>query len=162
MLVIKEIDSETDLQTSLTVIQTAFATVAEEFNLTRENAPTNGAFIDFKRLKMEKDKGIKMYGAFREQQIGFMAIEKAAAGAGVFYLEKLAVLPEYRHQGYGKLLLDFAFDYVRAQKGERVQIGIIDENMRLKNWYTAYGFIESGLKKFDHLPFTVCFLEKRV
>ena len=71
----------------------------------------------------------------------------------------LAVLPEYRHNGFGKLLLDHAKDVVKASGGNVIKIGIIEESTVLKNWYIANGFVHTGTKKFDHLPFTSGYLE---
>jgi ribosomal protein S18 acetylase RimI-like enzyme len=77
-------------------------------------------------------------------------------------LEKLAVLPEHRNRGYGRLLVDFAFDEVRKNNGEKISLGIINENLTLKKWYIDYGFIELTVKRYPHLPFNVCLLEKEV
>ncbi len=70
----------------------------------------------------------------------------------------MVVLPEYRHFGYGKKLLDKAFNEIRERKARYVSIGIINENTVLKRWYLQNGFIEYETKKYDHLPFTVCLL----
>lgn len=43
-----------------------------------------------------------------------------------------------------------------------LSIGIINENKVLKQWYSSFGFNETGFKKFPHLPFTVCFMEKKI
>lgn len=157
---INEIMNEVSLVYSLNVIKDSFITVAREFNLTEENCPSNPAFINLGNLRMMKNKGIGMFGLFvKTNQIGFVAVEKAD---DIFYLERLSVLPEYRHKGYGKLLIDFVFNYAKAQGAKKVSIGIMDENSVLKNWYKLYGFIETELKKYEHLPFTVCFMEKVV
>jgi len=157
---IKEIMNEASLVDSLKVIKDSFITIARELNLTEENCPSNPAFTNLENLKKMKDKEIGMFGLFEEGiQIGFVAIEKAN---DIFYIERLSVLPGYRHKGYGKLLMDFVFNYVKAQGAKKVSIGIVDENSVLKNWYKLYGFIETGLKKYEHLPFTVCFMEKLV
>lgn len=79
-----------------------------------------------------------------------------------FYIERLAVLPDYRHKRIGRRLMDYAFEKIKSYNGKTVSIGIIDENTVLKEWYKKYGFEETGIKKFDHLPFTVCFLQKKV
>lgn len=47
-----------------------------------------------------KENGIEMYGLYEEDRfVGFVALEKA--NEEVYWLEKLAVLPEFRHKGYG-------------------------------------------------------------
>lgn len=150
-----------DLDECVKVIQNAFLTVADEFQLTKENAPTNPAFLGAEALEKMRDKGAVLFGAYQgETCIGFAAAQEAKEGN--FYMERLAVLPEYRHGGVGKKLMDTIFDYVGKSGGNRVSIGIINENTRLKEWYQQYGFVQTGLKHYDHLPFEVCFMEKLV
>lgn len=157
---IRELFTDTELNESVQLIRAAFQTVADQLSLTPENAPTNPAFITLDKLKEAKEKGVQMFGLFQSdhQQAGFIALEKA--GDGLYYIERLAVRPAFRHRGYGKRLLDFAFQYVKDAGGIGVSIAIIDENTVLKRWYQAYGFIETGCKTFEHLPFTVCFMRK--
>ena len=127
------------------VIRNSFITVANHFNLTKENAPINPAFIEIDALNKMYEKNIDMFIVLENDvYIGFVAIEKA--NNEIYYMEKLAILPEYRHKGYGK----------------KISIGIINENDILKKWYLSYGFIETETKVFKHLPFTVCFMEKKI
>ncbi len=102
-----------------------------------------------------------MFGAFIEGIcVGCVGVEEAEESS--YWFKKLAVLPEYRHKGYGKALVDFVFDYAKECGGERISIGIIDENHILKNWYLEYGFEEVEKKTFIHLPFTVCYMMKEI
>lgn len=146
---------------SAKVIRESFLTVADDFGFTVENNPTNGAFLEPSKLAEEHDKGITMFGLFEEnRQIGFVAVERH--DADLYYLEKLAVLPDSQHHGYGKLLMDHARAYVRKKGGKQISIAIINENSKLKEWYRAYGFEQTGLRTFEHLSFTVCFLSLSV
>jgi hypothetical protein len=43
--------------------------------------------------------------------------------------------------------------------GNKITIGIIDENTVLKDWYSANGFIHTGVKRYEHLPFAVGYME---
>jgi ribosomal protein S18 acetylase RimI-like enzyme len=150
-----------DLEECAGVIRKAFITVADEFHLTKENAPTNPAFLGADSLEKMRSKGAVMFGAYENETcIGFVAAQKA--NEDTFYMERLAVLPEYRHGGIGRKLMDTVFEYVKENGGKKVSIGIINENTRLKNWYIQYGFIETGRKHFEHLPFEVCFMERAV
>lgn len=143
---------------SAEVIRKAFLTVAKEFNITKENAPSNGAFIKADAIEKLAAKGIKLFDVFKDgARAGFFALEDA--GEGVYYLEKLSVIPEQRHSGLGSMIMDFAADYVRRNSGSKISIAIVEENSVLKKWYLEYGFKELRLKKFEHLPFTVCFME---
>lgn len=154
---IRQID-ENILQDCLHVIQNSFMTVAVDFGLTKENCPTNGAFITLEKLKNDFVKGQLMFAKYTEEKIaGFMQLLKQ--DDNTFELEKLAVLPEFRHRGYGKELLAFAKSKASDLGAKKITIGIIEENLRLKNWYEANGFVHRGTKVFPHLPFTVGFME---
>ena len=158
---IKQFMKDECLLDSLKVIKDSFITVAKEFNFTEQNCPSNPAFTNLEKLHIMRDNSISMFGLFEEgRQIGFVALEKTHHN--IIYIERLSVLPEFRHKGYGKTILDFIFSYVKAQGAKKVSIGIVNENLLLKNWYISYGFKETGVKKFEHLPFTVCFMEKIV
>ncbi|MDO9333828.1 MAG: GNAT family N-acetyltransferase [Dehalococcoidales bacterium] len=105
-----------------------------------------------------KKKGVNFFRGFLgETQVGFVVLEKA--DEALYYMEKLAVLPGYRHQGYGRKLVEFAVDYVRSHNGKKISIGTIDEHTILKNWYKKLGFREISTRKFNHLPFTVGYME---
>jgi ribosomal protein S18 acetylase RimI-like enzyme len=158
---IRKVETERELSDFVNILRDSFSTVATEFNLTKENARTNAAFIELHNLLEMKKKEIGMFGVYRcETQIGFVAVEKTKQK--LFHMEKLAVLPKYRHKGYGKKIIDYVFKYVKRMGGEKVDIGIINENHILKNWYVEYGFIEKTIKHYEHLCFEVCLMEKKV
>lgn len=159
---IKAVKDDNDIRKCVDTIKDSFITVANEFKLTPQNAPTNPAFITYEKLKQSIDKGTVLYGLSENDAIvGCVAVEKSREEAK-YYIERLSVLPDWRHKGNGRNLLDFAFEKIREMGGKNVSIAIIDENKVLKNWYFNYGFKEIGVKKFDHLPFTVCFMEKLI
>jgi ribosomal protein S18 acetylase RimI-like enzyme len=158
--VIREIEDQ-ELEECTSVIRAGFLTVAEDFGITRENAPTNGAFLQKERLYEERAKGHIMYAAIQDIKIvGYMQLEKSTQE--LYFLQKLVVLPEYRHMGIGKALLDFAKEKVAEWEGNKISIGIIEENTVLKNWYLSYGFEPTATRKFEHLPFTVGFMELKL
>ncbi|UCD08661.1 MAG: GNAT family N-acetyltransferase [Dehalococcoidales bacterium] len=155
---IRFIESGEPLNTSVEIIRKSFGTVAEELNLTPENAPTHPSFITLDQLEELLKKGLVFYGYFMDdRQVGFVAIEKA--DENLYYMEKLAVLPEYRHKGYGGELVRFVLDTATAEGAKKLSIGIIHEQTVLKDWYQDIGFRETGTRKFEHLPFTVGFME---
>lgn len=156
-IVIREI-TDSEIPRSAAVIRESFATVAADFGLTRQNCATNPAFLTDEKLFQELARGVRMLGLFEGQkQVGFVALEKS--DSGLWFLEKLAVLPARRHKGYGRQLMDHGREYVRLHGGKRISIGVIFENTVLLDWYEAYGFTRTALKTFPHLPFTVCLLQ---
>jgi diamine N-acetyltransferase len=80
-------------------------------------------------------------------------------GNGVFEMNDVAILPNYRHKGYGKQILDFCKAKVAELGGHKINIGIVEDNTKLKNWYLQNDFNHTGTKTFDGLPFTVGFME---
>lgn len=156
---IAELAGDAPLEPWLAVVREAFATVARDFGWTEETVPGNAAFTPLQKLVGMRQKGIRFFGArVAGRPAGFVALEDG--GKGTFYVERLAVLPAARHAGLGRRLMDQAMAAARAAGGVRMSVGLVDENAVLKRWYAAQGFRETGTKRFPHLPFTVCFMEK--
>jgi len=157
-LIIRKIDLNTEIEQLVAVIRKSFITVADDFNITPDNAPSNPAFINKEALlKSAEKKDINYYGCYEQEIIiGCYALEKA--WQQTYYLERLAVVPEKRQQGFGRRLVLDSLRRVKEEGGTNISIAIIDEHEILKNWYKSLGFVESGRKTFDHLPFDVCFL----
>ena len=158
-IVISRIKKE-ELCECLEVIHQSFRTVADEFGLTKENCPKHTAFLPLCFLETQAEWGWHMYGLYAEEMmIGYFSLSQENDGA--YELHNLAVLPKYRHLGYGGRMLDFSKKIVCESGGRSIQIGIIAESIVLKNWYIQNGFEYLGSKKFDHLPFTSGYLEWR-
>ena len=81
---------------------------------------------------------------------------------GSLELDNLSVLPQYRHKGYGAEMIKYAVNTARSMNVDALKIGIIEENAILKNWYLQNGFVHIGTRKFEHLPFTVGFMEYKI
>jgi diamine N-acetyltransferase len=154
-----EIRKNKDIRKVLPVINNSFKTVADDFGLTKENAPTTPAFITIDQLHDYMKKDLVLYGLVKKDAvIGCVAVEKAQDKDNTYFIERLAVLPGERHKGYGKKLLDHAVRMIKEHDGKHADIGIINAHTVLKQWYINYGFKEIGTKNFKHLPFEVCFL----
>lgn len=155
---------------SARIIRNSFKTVADEFGLTRENAPYHTAFLTVRQLRELRNRGGRLFGLFLDgKQAGFIAIEKAddlrflppsVQKEGVYWLERLAVLPANRHEGYGGRLIGFAIDYIKKHQGKRVALGMMNEHKVLKDWYLKLGFRQVSTRKFPGMPFSVCFMER--
>jgi len=143
------------------LLRRSFATVAERFDLTTENCPKHVAFYTEKRFAEDIDRGMRYYLLEEEGRLcGCVALEPAKPG--VVYLGRLAVLPEHRSQGFGQALVRHVFDEAEQMGISRVEIGIIEADTNLKNWYRQFGFESTGAKTFDHLPFVVGFMAKEL
>jgi ribosomal protein S18 acetylase RimI-like enzyme len=160
---IRRIEAEADIQECAGMMREAFSTVAVQLGLTEENAPTNPAFMTAEKLRIYLRKPVELFGYVVEGRIiGSVAVEKAKADDGTYYMERLAVSPAHRHRGCGEELVRFAESAIQGKQGTRVSIGIINENAALKEWYLKLGFAVTSYKRFEHLPFEVCFMEKSI
>ncbi len=150
---------KSDLQKCLEVIRPSFGTVAEELGFTEESCPSHTAFMPLERLERDFDFGNPMYAYVKDGRfIGFVALRPK--DDGICEMKQLCVLPEYRHLGIGRELVAHTkrIAWEEFHRG-KMTIGIIDEGAVLKAWYAGLGFIQTGTQRFEHLPFTVGFME---
>jgi GNAT superfamily N-acetyltransferase len=143
------------------LLRDSFRDVAEKFALTTENCPKFVGFNAKERVDSDFEKGLR-YFILEEngRACGCVALEKA--GPDLCYLGRLAVLPKNRRNSYGKTLINHVFDQARKIGAQRVEIGMIAKDRKLKNWYKKFGFVQKGTKKFGHLPFTVAFMYREL
>lgn len=147
----------------VSVIRQAFATVAEEFGFTPENAPRFTAFAtNEERLwwHLEKERRPMYVYCIDGKIVGYYSL--ALLKDGSIELSNLAVLPEYRHRGIGGTLLRHASDEAEKLGCSVIKIGIVEENQVLRRWYEASGFVHIGTEKFDFFPFTCGYLEREL
>jgi diamine N-acetyltransferase len=157
------VSSSNNLSAIVQILNVSHGTVARDFGFTKDNNPTNNAFIDESTLRIQLNKGIDLYTLSQDEVwIGCIAIEKSSKEADTFYIEKVSVVPEFRNQGFGVRLMDFATSKIKELGGKNISIALIDSNTKLKNWYGLQGFKETGTKDFEHLPFRVCFMRRRI
>lgn len=143
------------------VIRESFTTVAKDYGLTKENCPYHWSFATNERMAGKIKDGYYPFGCFAGKKlVGFVALTDY--GEGVYEMGILSVLPEYRHFGYGKALIDFCKEKVREFGGKKIVISLLDSHTVLKNWYTANGFTHTETKTFEHLPFPVGYMEWKI
>ena len=157
---IKKID-EQNISECVNVIRESFSTVANEFGFTPTNAPGFTAFsMTEEKLKNQLLEEHRLMFAFYEQEniLGFYSL--ALQDNNECELNNLCVLPSARHKNIGKKLLEHAFQSAKELNCTKMNIGIVEENKILRNWYESFGFIHKGTEKFDFFPFTCGYMEK--
>jgi len=151
---------QSDLPLAADVIRRSFATVARNFGITEQIWPSYVAFITDERVAAKYQEGYYPFGYYDgDKLIGFVSLTDT--GNSVYELSNFAVLPEYRHNGFGKRLLDFCKSKVKELGGVKITIGIIEENAVLKRWYAQNGFTHTGTHKYEHQPITSGYMEWR-
>ena len=153
--------NEKDICECVNVIRVSFATVADEFGFTAENAPKFTAFATTEeRLKWHLfGEHRRMYAFWDNGKIvGYYSL--LLQSNNECELNNLCVLPTYRHRRIGQELLFHAFNTAKKTNCVKINIGIVEENKKLKNWYEQFGFTHTGIKKYDFFPFTCGYMEK--
>ncbi|MBT3486077.1 MAG: GNAT family N-acetyltransferase [Desulfobacula sp.] len=131
--------------------------VAEKFELTLENNPKHPSFYTKEWILSDIDRG-EEYFLYRINGVNCGCVAFEQANSDISYLNRLSVLPEYRHKGIGEQLVKHVLEYSRTKNIQMVSIGIIAEHTLLKKWYLELGFIKGETKHFDHLPFDVIYM----
>lgn len=153
--------SQDDIGVLVETIRSSFNEVAERFGLTKENAPRHPSNCTAEWIQKEMDRGVTYFIIENGDLVsGCVAIDRI--NPEVCYLERLAVLPGQRHQGFGEALIRHVFLQAKLLGVRSVNIGIIAEHTELKDWYRRFGFIEKESKEFSHLPFPVTFMSYKV
>lgn len=155
---IYKVTKNEQLKVCLDIIHKSFQTVADDMKLTKEICPSHTAFMSLENLQNQYKNGNSMFlYEFSNSPVGYFSL---SLYDNIAELKNLSVLPEYRHLNIGKDLVNYAVNYTKNTLGiNKIKIGIVEENTVLKEWYKTLGFVHMGTKKFEHLPFTVGFME---
>ncbi|RPI00023.1 MAG: GNAT family N-acetyltransferase [Calditrichaeota bacterium] len=139
------------------LIRSAFKTVAVRFSLTPLNCPSHPSNCRAEWIQDAMAKGVEYYIMTQyDQPIGCVALQKA--NRDVFYMERLAVLPEFRDHGYGRMLVEHCLEIASQRKAKRVEAGVIADQTELIEWYRRLGFRFKQRARLHDLPFTVAFI----
>ena len=159
---IREVKRE-EISECVNLIRKAFSTVAEEFGFTEENAPGFTAFATTnERLMWQMDSEHRPMYVYEENGViqGYYSL--LLQENNECELNNLAVLPEYRHNGIGKKMMEHAFSAAKELGCNAMNIGIVEENVKLRKWYEGFGAVHLGTHKFDFFPFTCGYLKKEL
>jgi len=149
--------TEADIDLLSMLIRDSFADVADRFELTPENCPKHPSNYTGEWVERDLKRGVRYFILIADGAVvGCVGVEKASPA--ICYMERLAVLPDHRGQGYGTRLVRHAIDQAREIGAFTVGIGIIAADTGLRDFYKALGFNEGETKTFPHLPFAVAFL----
>jgi len=159
---IREVKRE-DIGDCVNIIRQSFITVADEFGFTPANAPRFTAFATTEdRLIWQMDNENRLMYVYEQEGVLCGYYSLLMQENDECELSNLAVLPEYRHLGIGKKLLEHAYESARNAGCKAINIGIVEENVVLRRWYEQNGAVHVGTKKFDFFPFTCGFMRKEI
>jgi len=64
--------------------------------------------------------------------------------------------------GFGKALVNHVINEAKKLGDCHIEIGIISDQIELREWYKKLGFSIKNETKFEHLPFKVTFMSKEL
>ncbi|MCI8363940.1 MAG: GNAT family N-acetyltransferase [Eubacterium sp.] len=153
--------SKNEIPDCVEVICKGFMTVADEFGFTIENAPRFTAFATTEErllYQLEKEPRL-MFACYKNgKMVGYYSLLKQ--NEEECELNNLCVLEEYRHKKIGEQLLKHAVSEARKMGCSQMNIGIVEENVKLRKWYEAHGAEHIGTEKYDFFPFTCGYMKK--
>jgi len=146
--------TESDLNDCLYVLKMGFEAGAIKFGQTEENCPNRGRTrLPLSELKKEYHEGSQMYGYFyNDKLVGFLSLSFSDERMGI---NDIVVLPEHQNKGFGTSLMNFAKDEAKKRKCNKIRLGMIDDNIHLKNWYEKHGFKTVELIKYETVAYMV-------
>jgi RimJ/RimL family protein N-acetyltransferase len=77
--------------------------------------------------------------------INLLITISTAEGGFVLILEDLIIHRDYRQQGFGTRLLDYAVDFAKKKNFLRITLLTDKPNQRLKRFFLKNGFVESDM-----------------
>jgi len=78
------------------------------------------------------------------QLVGYAALRVLG---GVGEIQRIAVLPEWRRQGYARKLLDSVVKVSSEKQAGWIVLEVRSSNENARNLYKSYGFFEEGTRK---------------
>lgn len=146
-----------DIELINSIIVKANRPIAIKFSITSENGPSHPSnckvsWIKENMLKRERYK----LCYHNDVVIGTAALKIKGR---VLTIKHLAVLPEFWGLGIGSFLLKNIITHGNTQKLLSINLGLIDDNYRLKRWYQSFGFNPCKSKQIKGLPYKITFMK---
>jgi ribosomal protein S18 acetylase RimI-like enzyme len=155
------ISESNNLKTITEILNKSFMTIANDFDYTIKDVYSFPVFIKENIIEDEIQKGLKMFVyRLRNKYIGCIGYVKETNE--LFKIKWLAVLPEYRHRGIGKILLKNMETIIKGLYGKIIEAHIANNNTILMEWYIRNGYKEKNVEYINSLPFKVCVMQKTI
>ncbi len=152
-----------DISICIKLIKDSFSTVAKEFGITEDNAPSYVAFATTEEKLLEQYNNGRLMFVYENESgqiIGYYSL--AHISDTECELNNLCVTPDFRHNGVGKALFEHALQTAKENGFKLMTFSIVEENTQLKEWYKKLGAEHIGTRKFDFFPFTCGYMRKDI
>jgi len=149
------------LHVCLNILKRGYERTAIEFGMTEDNCPYRGRTrLPYQVFEDEYNNGYMMYGYMcNEEMVGFLSLYK---DNGTMNISDIVILPEYQNRGMGSRLMQFAIEKAEELYCNRIALGMVYDNIPLRQWYEKRGFQTVKLINFETVRYTVGNMEKEV
>lgn len=146
------------LHNYLEILKLGYEDTATRFGMTEENCPYRGRTrLPYHVFEDEYNNGCLMYAYIQDgEAIGFLSLFKEKQ---TMHINDIVILPEYQNKGFGSTLMQFAKEQAKARNCDRIVLGMVHDNIPLRNWYEKMGFNTIKLKKYDKVNYLVGTME---
>lgn len=141
------------------LIQESFKRQAELLNISESDYPD---YVAFETEEMARNRIINT-------QVKILFVDAEPIGTIGSYkkdeignIERLAILPRFRGNDYGKLLLEKTETELFNNGCKVINLSIVASFKRLQKYYEQNGYSCNDKKRFPSLPFEVLFLSKNI
>lgn len=145
----------------VSLIRASFKKQAEILKIEESDYPNYVAFDTEDALRRRMDNGDQVVVAHLDDiSIGTVSFSLSSGEPKKGEIKRLAVLPKYRGNGYGQILMEYAEDKLSEQGTRVIEISIVAQFESLRLYYESMGYRVSESKMFPSLPFEVLFMER--
>ena len=146
------------LHKCLEIMKLGYEDIAVKFGMTEDNCPYRGRTrLPYHIIEDEYDSGCFMYGyVYGGELVGFLSI---LVKDHEMHINDIVILPAYQNNGFGSALMQFAKEEAKLRNCDRIVLGMVHDNIPLRNWYEKIGFSTAKLQKYEEVSYTVATME---
>ena len=149
------------LQECLDILKQGYEHTALTYGMTEENCPYRGRTrLPYQIFENEYNNGHMMYGYICDNKLaGFLSLYKEERTMNI---NDIVILPEYQNKGFGSRLMQYAKEKAMESDCSKLALGMVHDNLKLREWYEKEGFHTVRLVNFDTVSYTVGNMEKEI
>lgn len=143
------------------IIRRSFEAQAVALGLQEDDCPAYVAFETVDRVLKRMERGESVVVGYVDQEpVGSVSYQVTSPFHRKGTISRLAVLPDYRGNQFGFDLMRYAEDRHKQEGVVVVEISIVAQFKRLRQYYKMQGYVADRTETFASLPFEVLFLGK--
>ncbi|HWP96975.1 MAG TPA: GNAT family N-acetyltransferase [Syntrophomonadaceae bacterium] len=152
---------ETQADTIAQIIQESYKEQALMLKMNAASHPNFAGFESGERVHARLHAGDHAILFFSDAKaIGTISYQVAPESSEVGYIKRFGILPAYRRQGYGQVLMNHAEQGLQALGVSRAEISIVAQFEPLRRYYEDMGYQVFKWDTVSSLPFEIAFLVK--